>query len=60
MLDQTKVLAPQMVIAMGSALPYFSSFLSLFVESFRLEKTLKIIESNCKPSTAKSATKSCP
>ena len=30
------------------------------IESFRLEKTLKIIESNCKPNTAKSTTKPCP
>jgi len=30
------------------------------MESFRLEKTLKIIKSNHKPNTAKSTTKPCP
>ena len=30
------------------------------IESFRLEKTLKITESNQKPNTAKSTTKPCP
>jgi len=30
------------------------------IESFRLEKTFKIIESNCKPNTANSTTKLCP
>ena len=30
------------------------------IGSFRLEKTLKSIESNHKPNTAKSTTKSCP
>jgi len=28
--------------------------LDLIIESFRLEKTLKVIELNCKPKTAKS------
>ena len=31
-----------------------------FIESFRLERTFKIIESNRKPNTAKSTTKPCP
>jgi len=30
------------------------------IEQFRLEKTFKIIESNCKPNTVKSTTKPCP
>jgi len=30
------------------------------IESFRLEKTFKIMESNHKPNTAKSSSKSCP
>jgi len=34
--------------------------LSTTIESFRLEKTFKIIEPNCKPNTAKSTTKPCP
>jgi len=32
----------------------------VIIESFRLEKTVKIIESNCKPNTVKSTTKPCP
>jgi len=41
-------------------------FVSLFfyngriIESFRSERTFKMIESNCKPTTAKSSTKTCP
>jgi len=44
----------------------FLAFLKLLVcryvesESFRLEKTLEIIESNCKANTARSTTKPCP
>jgi len=30
------------------------------IESFRLEKTLKVIESNCKCNAAKSTTRPCP